>query len=198
VVDKQPVACGVDTTSTSVAIGTTYTLTFVVYNTAGLQASVQRVVSVISPCKTSEFFCNGTCSKVGPDVILNLFWYCSSHIFEQNDPSPPTQVDCSTLASAASLPGVGSSTPRIAPLIVLLPSAETSWLSGSVNVGVNQSLYLQYGKVALVSIAPCPSLASANKTLSPSCAAAAWDNADRDLSANITVADVSNNPDQAM
>ena len=87
VADKQPVACGVDTTWSSVAIGTTYTLNFVVYNTAGLQASVQRVVNVISPCTASEFFCNGTCSKVGPKRILNPLLYCLGRICKQQNTS---------------------------------------------------------------------------------------------------------------
>ena len=63
VIDKQPAACGVDTVSADV--GTTYTLTFVVYNTAGLQASVQRVVTVVSPCTSSQYLCSGSCSNVG-------------------------------------------------------------------------------------------------------------------------------------
>lgn len=37
-IDRQPVACGVETTLAN--IGTTYTLTFAVYNSAGLVAMV--------------------------------------------------------------------------------------------------------------------------------------------------------------
>jgi len=57
-------------------------------------------------------------------------------------------------------------------------------------------MYLQYGKVAPFSIIPCTSVAAAETFLSASCAAAALDQADGDLSAAIAVADVSNNPAQ--
>ncbi len=62
--DKQPVACGVDTTLADV--GTTFTLRYVVYNSAGQEATVQRVISVISPCATGQFLCGEICSAVGP------------------------------------------------------------------------------------------------------------------------------------
>lgn len=64
VIDKQPLACGVDTLSSSVAVGMTYALTFVVYNTAGKKASVQRVIAVVSPCKAGQVLCEGLCSNV--------------------------------------------------------------------------------------------------------------------------------------
>ncbi len=62
VTDKQPIACGIDTTLADV--GTTFTLTYVVYNSAGLVATVQRVISVVSPCASGEYLCGETCSAV--------------------------------------------------------------------------------------------------------------------------------------
>ena len=92
VTDKQPVACGVDTSSSSVAVGTTYTLKFVVYNTAGLKASVQRVVSVVSPCSASEFLCNGICSKVRRTVQQTMDFDCFGLGFLVVDPELITNV----------------------------------------------------------------------------------------------------------
>ena len=62
IADKQPVACGVDTVNAD--IGTTYTLTYVVYNSAGMEATAQRVISVISPCDSGKYLCGSTCSAV--------------------------------------------------------------------------------------------------------------------------------------
>ena len=61
-IDRQPVACGIDTQS---AIGSTFNLDFVVYNADGLSASVSRAITVVSPCATGQFLCSdGTCSNV--------------------------------------------------------------------------------------------------------------------------------------
>ena len=62
IADKQPVACGVDTVNAD--IGTTYTVTYVVYNSAGMEATAQRVISVISPCDSGQYLCGSTCSAV--------------------------------------------------------------------------------------------------------------------------------------
>ena len=62
IADKQPVACGIDTTNAD--IGTTYTLSYVVYNSAGMEATAQRVISVISPCDSGQYLCGSTCSAV--------------------------------------------------------------------------------------------------------------------------------------
>lgn len=63
VIDKQPVACGVETTLADV--GTTYALTYVVYNSNGQSAKVQRTIVVTSPCVGGQYLCNAACSKVG-------------------------------------------------------------------------------------------------------------------------------------
>ena len=62
VTDKQPVACGVDTVNAN--IGTTYTLRYVVYNSAGMEATVQRIITVVSPCDSGQYLCGSTCSAV--------------------------------------------------------------------------------------------------------------------------------------
>ena len=123
-------------------------------------------------------------------------------------PFPP-QVDCATLAAAANLPGLGASAPATAPLLLLLPSQASSWnasSSSAEDIGADAgaagasslTLYLQYGKPAPLSIAPCTSLTAANQSAAASCAAAAWDEADGDLSDKITVADVTGDPLQAV
>ena len=62
VTDKQPVACGVDTVNADV--GTTYTLIYAVYNSAGVKATVQRVITVVSPCGSGQYLCGSNCSAV--------------------------------------------------------------------------------------------------------------------------------------
>ena len=64
VTDKQPVACGIDTVNAD--IGTTYTLCYVVYNSAGMEATVQRIITVVSPCDSGQYLCGSTCSAVSP------------------------------------------------------------------------------------------------------------------------------------
>lgn len=61
-VDKQPLACGVETALSDV--GTAYALEFVVFNSAGMSARVQRTIVVASPCGAGEFLCGDACSKV--------------------------------------------------------------------------------------------------------------------------------------
>lgn len=66
--DKQPAACGLDTNA---PIGTTFVLQFVVYDSRGLNDTVQRVVTIASPCEDpSNFICDGVCSEVRGDNIL--------------------------------------------------------------------------------------------------------------------------------
>lgn len=67
--DKQPIACGIDTTNADV--GTTYTLTYAVYNSAGLKAVAQRVISVVSPCSRGQFLCGGVCRAVRREGIAS-------------------------------------------------------------------------------------------------------------------------------
>ena len=62
VIDKQPVVCGIDTVNAD--IGTTYTLRYAVYNSAGAKATVQRVILVVNPCENGQYLCGSTCSAV--------------------------------------------------------------------------------------------------------------------------------------
>ena len=55
VTDKQPIVCGVDTVNADV--GAVFMLKFSVYNSAGMGASVQRVITVVSPCDAGQFLC---------------------------------------------------------------------------------------------------------------------------------------------
>ena len=68
VTDKQPIACSIDTITADV--GTTFTLVYKVYNSAGLEATVQRVISVISPCDSGQYLCGDTCSSVRPRRMI--------------------------------------------------------------------------------------------------------------------------------
>ena len=65
IIDKQPVVCGIDTRNADV--GTTYALRYVVYNSAGMKATVQRVISVVSPCDSGQYLCGNTCSGVSQE-----------------------------------------------------------------------------------------------------------------------------------
>ena len=75
VIEKQPVVCGIDTMNAD--IGTTYTLRYVVYNSAGMKATVQRVISVVSPCVSGQYLCGNACSGVshgGPFLVCAPTW----------------------------------------------------------------------------------------------------------------------------
>jgi hypothetical protein len=164
-VDKQPLACGVDTVNGDV--GSTFTLTFSVQNSAGLTASVQRIVTIVSPCETGEHYCNGSCSK----------------------------LDCSTsgaLGSALSSLLGFSEPPVVPPLIILLPSSTSNLTLSSPNLTV----YLKYGLPAPFSFLPCSLFSSASHSVLPSCAAAATDQTDGDISSFVAVTDVSKVPNQ--
>lgn len=156
-IDKQPLACGVDTVNGNV--GDTFLLIFKVVNSAGLDAKVQRIITIASPCSAGKFFCDGSC----------------------------TNVDCTTLASAASISGFQTANLTHPPRLVLLPSVSSNWALSSSN----GTLYLEYRRPAPFSLAPCTSAAAANQSTSPSCAAASMDAMDGDLTAFITVTDVS-------
>ena len=75
IADKQPVACGIDTTNAD--IGTTYTLSYVVYNSAGMEARAQRVITVVSPCDTGQYLCGSVCSAVSAACFPRV-WAWSS------------------------------------------------------------------------------------------------------------------------
>jgi hypothetical protein len=163
VIVKQPSACGIDAANQD--IGTTLTLSFVVFNSAGLSSTVQRVLQIVSPCNATQFYCNGECINVDCAVQASI---------RAPDSAP------SPLGSLAA----GS------PTLVLLPyrsfDSSTPWdLSGK-----NQSIYLQWGVAAPFSLAPCSSWAAANLTSNPSCAAAAYDGQEGDVSSFIEVSNV--------
>ena len=102
IIDKQPLACGVDTVNGNV--GDTFVLSFKVFNSAGLEASVQRIVTIISPCSSGQFFCSGSC----------------------------TNVDCTTLsAAAAAIPALQPVNLTSPPSLLLLPSSLSNWTSSS-------------------------------------------------------------------
>ena len=101
IIDKQPVVCGVDTVNADV--GTTYTLRYAVYNSAGMKATVERIISVVSPCDSGQFLCGTTCSGVsqgGPFLgcalsslhlsqrALALPWFSKSVLRTPSWPTP--------------------------------------------------------------------------------------------------------------
>lgn len=60
--EKHPKDCGINTNAT---IGASFLLTLVVYDLKGLNASVSRLVTIISPCEDPDnFICDGVCSEV--------------------------------------------------------------------------------------------------------------------------------------
>ena len=161
--DKQPLACGVDTVNGD--IGATFSLTFSVRNSAGLQAIVQRLIMIISPCASGQFYCGGSC----------------------------TNVDCSTFTAAAAVIPELKLDLTVPPTLILLPTSKSNWTATTSN---NATIYLEYGALAPFSIAPCSSAASANQSAPASCAAAALDVIDGDLTHLIKVTDVSAIPNQ--
>lgn len=70
----------------------------------------------------------------------------------------------------------------------LLPSSASTWGSDG---GANRTVYLEYGQSAPFSLLPCDSVAAANISQTATCAAAAEDVSEGDLSQYIDVRDVS-------
>jgi hypothetical protein len=55
----------VDSTHTYTQVGTTYLLTFVVYDNEGLSATVSRAVTIVSRCPLDRpNLCSGSCEAV--------------------------------------------------------------------------------------------------------------------------------------
>lgn len=165
VIDKQPSACGID--SINHDIGTTLSLSFAVYNSAGLGSSIQRVLQIVSPCNSTQFYCMGVCSNIDCDLLVAIV---------NASPTIPSSASSSLTAGS--------------PTLVLLPygnlDSSTQWgLSGK-----NQSVFLEWGVAAPFSLAPCSSWSVANLTSTPSCAAAAYDVEAGDISSFIEVDDV--------
>ena len=165
VIDKQPSACGIDSVNNE--IGTTLTLDFVIFNTAGLSSKVTRVLQIVSPCNSTQFYCNGVCSNVGCLVQAAI------------DVSSANET--SNLSSGLT-PGL--------PTLVLLPSRTFDLSTPWEQSGRNKTVFLEWGIAAPYSLAPCSSWAAANLTSTPSCAAAAYDTEDGDISSFIEVKDI--------
>ncbi|GFH16742.1 uncharacterized protein HaLaN_13226, partial [Haematococcus lacustris] len=85
-------------------------------------------------------------------------------------------VSCEARAALAALAGP-SSTPSVVS-IVLLPS---SAVNATAAAGTNQTLFLEYGRLAPLSLAPCPRNTSLTTSV-VTCAAVAWDDQEGDLS----------------
>ena len=70
--EKDIPACGVDT-SNSTAIGSTFLVTFVVFDSSGLNASVSRAVTVVSPCDPGYQLCSdGQCHSTDCATVDTL------------------------------------------------------------------------------------------------------------------------------
>lgn len=83
-----------------------------------------------------------------------------------------------------------------APTLVMVPSRLSLWASVNSSISLNtskpiQTIYLEFGRPAPFSLAPCSSLAAAKISDAFACAAAAWDYTSGDLNSNITITDVS-------
>ncbi len=146
--EKDISSCGIDT-SNSTAVGTTFVLSFIVYNSAGLSASTQRSVNVISPCPTEK-----------PNL-------CSD--------GQCHDVSCSTVESLKTIPGVTAPLPTASTLVLLLlPTSSTNFTAlslGSSLAPMNQTVFTAYGQPAPFSFSPCSS--SFSLKTSVSCAAIA-------------------------
>ena len=148
-VEKDIPACGVDT-SHAMAVGTTYRLPFVVYNSAGLSATAFRLITVGSPCAAGTYLCSDD--------------QCHT-------------VDCETVDTLASLPGQAAPTELSPVLLVLLPTSATNFttLMDDLNAGIfssHQTMYMQYGHPAPLSLLPCATALDLSFPLAV-CAAAA-------------------------
>ena len=169
--DKQLIDCGFD--STTAGIDSSFSLDFYVYDSQGLLLTVSRTLTVVSPCSTGQFYCNGDCYNVSDRSSL----YFNSFIHF----SPSSQVNCDTLnqfASSAAPPSPATSPPSL----YLLPSSPIAGTSSS-----SLTIQLSYGSPAPYSLLPCPSFSSANSSSTITCAAAAYDAVDQDLTSSISV-----------
>jgi hypothetical protein len=166
-VEKDVLACGVDT-SNATAIGTTYQLTFVVRDRGGLNASVYRIIEVISPCDEGSQLCSdGICHSMDCSTVNNLK-LIHGEVVNQAD-----------------------------PVLVLLPSSFTNLtdLSTKKQLTSNQTVFTTYGQNAPFSLLPCaPGTALTSQV---QCAAAAYqllsNGSWSDVSEQVSVLDVSTN-----
>ncbi len=150
--EKDVPSCGIDT-SNSTTVGTTFIVSFVVYNSAGLSATTQRSITVISQC---------------PSEKPNLCSDGSCH-----------DVSCSTVNSLQSIPSNNPPLESSTLVLFLLPTSTTNFTSlallstaGSSSSPINQTVFTAYGQPAPFSFSPCSS--SASLKTSVSCAAIAF------------------------
>ena len=168
--EKDVPACGIDTSNNSTAVGTTFVLTFVVYNSAGLSASAQRTVTVVSPCEPGSNLCSdGQCHA----------------------------VDCDSVYKLRALQGPDPGAPAPLMVLVLLPTAATNFtqLLAEGADAVNRTVFTVYGQPAPFSLLPCASALHLSSVVH--CAAAAMqvmpNGSLSDAAAYITIEDVSTN-----
>ncbi len=141
--EKDVPSCGVDT-SNSTAVGTTFVVSFVVYNSAGLSASTQRSINVISQCPLDK-----------PNL-------CSD--------GKCHDISCSTVDSLKTIPSLSTPTPQESStlILVLLPTSATNFTASQP---LNQTVFTAYGQPAPFSFSPCSS--SLSLSTSVTCAAIA-------------------------
>ena len=70
--DKQPSDCGFD--SSMAIVGSLFQLEFMVFDSNGMQISVNRTLTVTSPCSSQQYYCSNECSNVsvGPAGLFLL------------------------------------------------------------------------------------------------------------------------------
>ncbi|KAG2454830.1 hypothetical protein HYH02_000662 [Chlamydomonas schloesseri] len=135
---KQPSECGVDTVTA--AVGTTFRLQFVVYDSRGASATAERTITVVNPCGAGKFYCplDAKASPASPSASNGGF-VCSD-------------VKCEERERLANLAAVGSSAAVAAPRLFLLPELNAGNLS---KAEADQTVFLPYRQPASFSFAPC-------------------------------------------
>ncbi|KAJ9522781.1 hypothetical protein QJQ45_019807, partial [Haematococcus lacustris] len=71
VFEKDVADCGIDT-GTTAAVGSTFSLVFIVFDSGGLSASVQRLVQVVEPCAPGEVSCQASQDAAPTTRVLLL------------------------------------------------------------------------------------------------------------------------------
>ncbi len=144
--EKDVPACGIDT-SNATAVGTTFILAFVVYNSAGLSATTQRSITVISQCPSEKpnLCSDGRCHDASCSTVDSL---------KLNPPLP----DASSTFLLSLLP---TSSTNFTALLLGSPTAPP----------INQTVYTAFGQPASFSFSPCSSSFSLKSSVT--CAAIA-------------------------
>ncbi|KAJ9522297.1 hypothetical protein QJQ45_008126 [Haematococcus lacustris] len=167
VFEKDVADCGIDT-GTTAAVGSTFSLVFLVFDSGGLSASVQRLVQVVEPCAPGEVSCQG--------ITLVSPWYALVYSLVYSLVFPvvttlPMMVVCDIMASLPSASQDADPTTRV----LLLPSSAT-------NVTLAAGNETMHVESAPLSFLPCPS-SEALGSAAVSCAAVALDSLEGDVSA---------------